>query len=196
ALHRLRPAAAGTAGGRSAEPHRDVRAAGGPDVHRPGLRPGEPHLRTVLRRRPRALPVHPRRPDEHLPDHPAHPRRGAVRARGADPRQRDRATHRPDRRPAGGGAGEHADPVLVTGLAVVVGYAAAGSVLIGTATGLTGMVFAGIAAVTSQLTEFSRTATGTAGIVLAIAFVLRALGDMVAVGGSTLSWASPLGWAT
>src|SRR5699024_10938544 len=74
--------------------------------------------------------------------------------------------------------------------------AAAGSVLIGTATGLTGMVFAGIAAVTSQLTEFSRTATGTAGIVLAIAFVLRALGDMVAVGGSTLSWASPLGWAT
>ena len=86
--------------------------------------------------------------------------------------------------------------VLVTGLAVVVGYAAAGSVLIGTATGLTGMVFAGIAAVTSQLTEFSRTATGTAGIVLAIAFVLRALGDMVAVGGSTLSWASPLGWAT
>ena len=81
------------------------------------------------------------------------------------------------------------------GLAMGVGYPTTGSVLIGLATGLTGMVFAGVAAVTSQLSEFSRAATGMAGAVLGLAFVLRALGDMVAVGGSALSWASPLGWA-
>lgn len=81
-------------------------------------------------------------------------------------------------------------------LAVGVGYAVTGSVLVGLGTGLTGMVFAGIAAVTSQLSEFSRSASGMAGMVLAAAFVLRALGDMAATGGSALSWASPLGWAT
>src|SRR5699024_3286858 len=77
-----------------------------------------------------------------------------------------------------------------------IGYAVTGSVLIGLATGVTGMAFAGIAAVTSQLSEFSRAAAGMAGAVLGVAFVLRALGDMVEVGGSALSWASPLGWAT
>ena len=89
-----------------------------------------------------------------------------------------------------------ATAALVAALAIGMGYAVTGSVLIGLGTGLTGLVFAGIAAVTSQLSEFSRTAAGTAGAVLAGAFVLRALGDMVAVGGSALSWASPLGWAT
>lgn len=85
---------------------------------------------------------------------------------------------------------------VVAGLAIGIGYAVTGSVLIGLATGVTGMAFAGIAAVTSQLSEFSRAAAGMAGAVLGVAFVLRALGDMVEVGGSALSWASPLGWAT
>src|SRR5699024_9199110 len=49
--------------------------------------------------------------------------------------------------------------------------------------------------VTVQLSANSRAAAGMAGLVLGLAFVLRALGDMVAVGGSALSWASPLGWA-
>lgn len=83
----------------------------------------------------------------------------------------------------------------VTGLATAVGYPATGSVLVGLATGLTGMVFAGVSGVTSQLSEFSRAASGMAGAVLGAAFLLRALGDMVAVGGSALSWVSPLGWA-
>lgn len=84
---------------------------------------------------------------------------------------------------------------LVVVLTLAVGYATTGSVLVGIAAGLTGMAFAGVAAVTAQLSEFSRPAAGVAGAVLAAAFVLRALGDMAEIGGSALSWASPLGWA-
>src|SRR5699024_2822050 len=79
--------------------------------------------------------------------------------------------------------------------AVAAGFAVTGSVLVGLGTGLTGIAFAGITAVTVQLSEYSRTAAGLAGAVLGAAFVLRALGAMVAVGGSALSWVSPLGWA-
>lgn len=85
--------------------------------------------------------------------------------------------------------------LLVTALAIGIGYAAVGSVLIGLGTALTGLVFAGVTAVTVQLNEFSRSAAGMAGAVLGAAFLLRALGDMAEVGGSALSWASPLGWA-
>lgn len=85
---------------------------------------------------------------------------------------------------------------VVTALALATGYAATGSVLTGLATGLTGMAFAGVTAVTAQLSEFSRPAAGMAGAVLGAAFVVRAMGDMMAVGGSALSWVSPLGWAT
>lgn len=86
--------------------------------------------------------------------------------------------------------------VIIAALAVVGGYAVMGSLLIGTGTALVGMAFAGIAAVTAQLSEHSRPAAGLAGAVLGAAFALRALGDMAAVGGSALSWASPLGWAS
>ena len=84
---------------------------------------------------------------------------------------------------------------VVAALAVANGFALSGSVLVGCAVGLVGMAFAGVTAVTVQLSEHSRTAAGLAGAVLGVAFLLRALGDMVAVGGSALSWASPLGWA-
>lgn len=85
--------------------------------------------------------------------------------------------------------------VVVAGLAIAGGFAPLGSALIGLGTALTGMAFAGIAAVTAQLSAYSRAAAGMAGVVLGVSFVLRALGDMAAVGGSALSWASPLGWA-
>ncbi|GAA4478373.1 exporter of polyketide antibiotics [Enteractinococcus fodinae] len=84
---------------------------------------------------------------------------------------------------------------IVTVLTLGAGYPAAGSVLVGVATGATGMVFAGITAITAQVNEFSRAASGMAGAILGAAFVLRALGDMAEPGGSALSWASPLGWA-
>ena len=84
--------------------------------------------------------------------------------------------------------------VVVAGLAIAVGFAPTGSVLVGLGTGLTGLAFAGVAAVTVQLSEYSRAAAGMAGAVLGASFVLRALGDMAAVGGTALSWVSPLGW--
>ena len=85
--------------------------------------------------------------------------------------------------------------LVVALVAMAFGFAPAGSVLVGAATALTGMAFAGVTAVTVQLSANSRAAAGLAGLVLGVAFVLRALGDMVAVGGSALSWVSPLGWA-
>lgn len=85
--------------------------------------------------------------------------------------------------------------VMVAALGVANGFAVTGSVLVGAATALSGLAFAGVTAVTVQLSEHSRAAAGLAGAVLGASFVLRALGDMAAVGGSALSWASPLGWA-
>lgn len=55
-----------------------------------------------------------------------------------------------------------------------------------------GLVFAGIAAVTAQVFEHGRTASGLAGALIGVAFMLRAAGDM---GDGTLSWLSPIGWA-
>lgn len=84
--------------------------------------------------------------------------------------------------------------LVVVALAVANGFAPTGSVLVGAATGLTGMAFAGVTATTVQLSEYSRTAAGMAGMVLGASFALRAVGDMAGVGGTALSWASPLGW--
>ncbi|HSP60762.1 MAG TPA: hypothetical protein VLO09_06855, partial [Ornithinimicrobium sp.] len=79
-------------------------------------------------------------------------------------------------------------------IALVNGYPGPGSALVAAAVGLVGLSFAGITAVAAQLSAHSRGVAGLAGLVLGAAFALRALGDMVAAGGSALSWASPLGW--
>lgn len=84
--------------------------------------------------------------------------------------------------------------VVVGGLAAANDFATTGSLLVGAATGLTGMAFAGVTAVTAQLSEYSRSAAGLAGAVLGASFALRAVGDMAGVGGTAMSWASPLGW--
>ncbi|NGO72202.1 ABC transporter permease [Streptomyces sp. SB3404] len=57
---------------------------------------------------------------------------------------------------------------------------------------MVGLVFAGVAAVTVQITEHSRAASGMAFAVLGAAYALRAAGD---VGSGFLSWLSPIGWA-
>src|SRR5699024_9644648 len=67
---------------------------------------------------------------------------------------------------------------LLVGLAVTVGVLAVdgpavGSLALGAATALTGMVFAAIALVTAQLTEHSGTASGLALGALALAFMVR-----------------------
>ncbi|ALG05724.1 ABC transporter permease [Kibdelosporangium phytohabitans] len=67
-----------------------------------------------------------------------------------------------------------------------------GSLLAGFAFGTLGIAFAAVAAVAAQLAENTRTVTGIATLVLAVAFVLRLIGD---AGSATwLSWLSPIGW--
>jgi putative exporter of polyketide antibiotics len=81
---------------------------------------------------------------------------------------------------------------LVTLALLAYGLAAGGSAVIGVSFALVGFVFAAIAAVTAQVTENARVAAGIAGAALALAFVVRAIGD---VGAGALSWLSPIGWA-
>lgn len=81
---------------------------------------------------------------------------------------------------------------LSLGVPGLEGVTWAGSALYGAAHAAVGIVFAGVAAVTAQITQHSRGATGMALAAIGLAYVLRAAGD---VGGGALSWLSPIGWA-
>jgi ABC-2 type transport system permease protein len=86
--------------------------------------------------------------------------------------------------------------VLVVAVAMLAsGFGSQGSMLFAVGVGVTGLAFAGLTAVTVQLTEYSRASAGMAGGVLGAAFVIRAGGDMAEVGGNALSWVAPLAWA-
>ncbi len=63
--------------------------------------------------------------------------------------------------------------------------------------GVTGvsMVFGAVAAVTAQLWRQARAATGAAMGVLALATLVRGVGDVMNNSGSALSWFSPIAWA-
>lgn len=74
----------------------------------------------------------------------------------------------------------------------VAGVTWGGSLLYGAAHAAMGLVFAGVAAVTVQVSEHSRAASGLAFAVLGLAYVLRAAGD---IGDGVASWMSPIGWA-
>ncbi|GAB3820361.1 exporter of polyketide antibiotics [Tessaracoccus terricola] len=69
------------------------------------------------------------------------------------------------------------------------------AVAFGAAAAVTGLVFAGMATVFAQLTENARGATGMAMTALAIAFLVRGIGDVINHSGSWLSWFSPFAWA-
>ena len=71
------------------------------------------------------------------------------------------------------------------------GLAAADSVALGVGLTLAGWTFSGIALVAMQLTATARSAYGLAGLMIGVAYVLRAIGD---VGRPALSWLSPIGW--
>ncbi|HZN19021.1 MAG TPA: ABC transporter permease [Micromonosporaceae bacterium] len=77
------------------------------------------------------------------------------------------------------------------------GEDATGAFALGLSFAGAGLVFASVAAVTAQVTENSRTASGLAVVVLGAAYLLRAFGDGASAGEngpSWLSWLSPLGW--
>ncbi|VXB58605.1 ABC transporter permease [Aeromicrobium sp. 9AM] len=80
---------------------------------------------------------------------------------------------------------------LISGSLIAYGLPAAGSVALGLAAGLTGLVFGGVALVAAQLVESTRAAYGITGAVIGVAYALRAVGD---VGNGALSWLSPIGW--
>ncbi|MFC9943024.1 ABC transporter permease [Streptomyces pratensis] len=67
-----------------------------------------------------------------------------------------------------------------------------GSLLYGLAHAAVGLVFAGVAAVTTQITAHTRGASGMALAAVGLAYALRAAGD--AGGDDALSWLSPIGW--
>jgi ABC-2 type transport system permease protein len=77
-----------------------------------------------------------------------------------------------------------------------------GAVATGAALAALGIVFAGVAAVTAQVFSSARAANAAAGAVLAVSFLLRAIGDTagrVAESGVEVisawpSWLSPIGW--
>ena len=68
----------------------------------------------------------------------------------------------------------------------------AGSLVFGASFAAFGLTFVGVTAVTAQVTENPRVASGIAGGVLGASFAIRAAGD---IGDGTLSWFSPMGWA-
>jgi polyether ionophore transport system permease protein len=78
--------------------------------------------------------------------------------------------------------------VLVTTLGLPVG----GAFALALSIGVTGVLFAAVAAVAAQLTESARAAIGISAAVLGVAYLLRALGD---TGPTWVSWLSPIGWA-
>jgi ABC-2 type transport system permease protein len=78
-----------------------------------------------------------------------------------------------------------------------------GSLAAAAALGAAGMSFAAIAAITAQLVDSQRAATGLASAVLGGAFLLRAVGDAAgSIVGETFlvsawpSWLSPIGWGS
>jgi polyether ionophore transport system permease protein len=81
--------------------------------------------------------------------------------------------------------------VLVSATMTVYGLAAADSFGLGLGLTGTGWVFTGTALLAAQLTASTRSTYGIAGAVIAVAYVLRAVGD---VGSGVLSWLSPIGW--
>lgn len=85
--------------------------------------------------------------------------------------------------------------LLLGGAMAASGYAGGDGLLFGASVAAVGLVFAGVTALTVQVTDYSRAATGLAGGVLGAAWAVRAAGDSIRDYGSTLSWFSPLAWS-
>ena len=80
---------------------------------------------------------------------------------------------------------------LVTLSLVTFPLDAADSIAVGAGLTLCGWVYTGTALVAAQLTSSTRSMYGVAGVVIAVSYGLRAIGD---VGNPALSWLSPIGW--
>lgn len=74
--------------------------------------------------------------------------------------------------------------------AVLPDLSFSGSLLFGASMAVTGIVFAAIAAVSAQINQFARSASGFAIAVLIVSYVVRGLGDML---DNALTWTPPFG---
>jgi ABC-2 type transport system permease protein len=75
---------------------------------------------------------------------------------------------------------------------VALDYPVVGSLALAGSLAGSGIVFAGITAVSAQASSSGRAALGLGGAALGAAFVLRAVGD---IGENAFVWLSPIGWA-
>jgi polyether ionophore transport system permease protein len=86
--------------------------------------------------------------------------------------------------------------VLTTTALLVAGLPVSGSVAFGLTWIVAGLAFAGVGAVAAQLTASARAARGLAVCVLAVAYLLRAVGDSTReIEPTWPTWLSPIGWA-
>ncbi|WP_433514753.1 ABC transporter permease [Nonomuraea sp. CA-143628] len=85
--------------------------------------------------------------------------------------------------------------VLTTAATIGIGFPAGSALLFGASLAATGLLFAGVTAVTAQVTEHPRGANGLAGIVLFTAWLLRGAGALQSPEGGPLFWLSPIGWS-
>lgn len=84
---------------------------------------------------------------------------------------------------------------LLTALALAAGgLPVAGSLAFGAGWAAAGMAFSAVAALMAQVTTSTRTATGLGITAIAVAYALRAIGDMTQGAPSIVSWLSPIGW--
>ncbi|WP_430331954.1 ABC transporter permease [Rhodococcus sp. ACT016] len=86
---------------------------------------------------------------------------------------------------------------LILGLGLTaVGLPALGSWNLAAGVFMVGLAFGATSALFSQVTEHARTASGLGLVAVAVAYLLRAIGDVRAKeDGSLWSWLSPIGWA-
>jgi ABC-2 type transport system permease protein len=92
--------------------------------------------------------------------------------------------------------------VALTGALLAAGLPAAGSVAFGAACAVTGMAFAGVAALAAQLFQSARAANAFAATAVGVAFVVRGVGDAlgerapdsILVSSTWVTWLSPIGW--
>jgi len=84
--------------------------------------------------------------------------------------------------------------LLSDGGLMATGLPISGSLIFGAGWAATGLCFAAVAGVAAQVTTGGRAANGLGFMVIALAYMARAIGDLAEHGPGWLSWLSPIGW--
>ena len=84
--------------------------------------------------------------------------------------------------------------LLTAAALVAAGLPATGALAFGLGWAAAGIAFSALAAVAAQVTTGSRAANGLGVIAVAVAYLLRAVGDIPDSGPTLATWVSPIGW--